>query len=163
VITCDYYNHAMRPATMRSIAEGNASRLRQMLEGAQPVFCFSGMSGTAHAYALAYAYGGDDFGMMYVRKDGESRNSCRSVEFHIPDKGDARRRVLVFVDDLISSGTTLDRTISGALRTMRLERGDFERTVYFKALGGSSNAICHEPRVARCDLTRHLESQHEPI
>lgn len=78
-----------------------------------PVLCYSGMSGVAHATALALELYkiGLKFHMGYVRKDTERSHGCQvETSNDVSDSG--KMGVLVFVDDFISSGNTREYVVS---------------------------------------------------
>lgn len=82
-----------------------------------PVFIFQGMSGVAHATAMATAWNTihREIGCssVYVRKPEEESHG-QPVEYYFSDFDTARHRgVLCFVDDMIDTGYTLSRTIDG--------------------------------------------------
>jgi len=85
------------------------------MEHRLPIFCFSGFSGIGHSVALASAYlgrHGPGFGMLYVRKQGEHSHGAE-VEKTLNNVA-GRPTVLVFVDDIVSSGDTRSWVMYGA-------------------------------------------------
>lgn len=87
--------------------------------GNVPVLVYSGMSGIAHATALAMALNEKfpefEFGMAYVRKREEISHG-REVEYSLPDSMEqGTTGLLVFVDDFVSSGRTAQFALSRAL------------------------------------------------
>lgn len=106
---------ALKPDKLEEWADKVASTLPMFLQGKRPLFCYSGMSGIAHATALSLAYyqhHGACFGMLYVRKPEERSHGSR-VESNISGV-ENENSVLVFVDDFVSSGETRNRVIDGA-------------------------------------------------
>lgn len=123
----------------------SAMSLRPSME--VPIFCYSGMSGVAHATALSMAWlrrYGPTFGMVYVRKRSESHDTHgKPVEYSIGQVQHCLAR-LVFVDDTVCSGRTLEYTMRNAHRAMRDQcMVQWDSTAFILAL---SEAMCLQTR-----------------
>lgn len=127
--TSTHYSLGLEPNKLAEWATKAAERLRGKLRDpksgryAQPILCFRGFSGIAHATALALAYRsryGGAFGMIYVRKSREqSHGKCR--EWNLAPLDDVKGKVwrLVFVDDFQETGATFQITVKAALRVLK--------------------------------------------
>jgi len=82
------------------------------------VFIYSGMSGIATATALAhYLYSGYDIvaHMIYVRKENDNNHNDSIVEWS-ENSQRYNKAAIFFIDDLIESGNTFNRTRNYASR-----------------------------------------------
>lgn len=126
-----HYSLAQKPDVLLAWANGTAINVRAMLEneptlhyGDQdhlterlPIFCFAGYSGSAHGTALTLAYHqkyGHEFGIMYVRKESETKDTHGCEIERALDRVTCRPSILVFVDEQVSSGDTRSRVLRKA-------------------------------------------------
>ena len=122
-----HYSCAQTTGILIDWSEKSAFRLIEALEtfgeNAVPVFCYAGMSGSALATALSMAYWkrSKDFGMVYVRKEGEkSHGSEVEHDLKALRRGsDTAPIVLVFVDDLVECGATRRRVTEKTRLTLK--------------------------------------------
>ncbi len=121
----DHYSLAQRPEALYKWATKSAQKLTEAMKGEfkglTPVLVYSGLSGISHATALSMAlHKRTPHFLFYRRKDGENAHGNERWEHNIPSntwmkEGDRQERdmFLVFVDDLVSSGSTRHRCFSG--------------------------------------------------
>jgi len=78
-----------------------------------PVLCYSGMSGIAGATAISIYLQMEDLtkeiGMIYIRKPKEDSHGVLAERNIKIDSLNNLNHFLVFVDDFVSGGSTLDR------------------------------------------------------
>jgi orotate phosphoribosyltransferase len=103
------YCYSQNPDRLLEWAEENAKKLfdkmKELKFAFAPIFCYRGSSGISHATALSMSYMkfNKPFYMAYVRKENEhSHGSTIERSFWT----DSDKFILVFVDDLVSSGET---------------------------------------------------------
>lgn len=103
-----------------------------------PVLVFRGLSGISIAVAISMKLGAKNIkhGMVYVRKKNEDSHGV-PVEIAIPELGKKRGKVLIFVDDFVSSGATLRETISSLTQNSIL-LACYDRPVYVCTEDGES-------------------------
>ncbi len=119
-----HYSQAQCPKKLanltRKMGKALIAGLKQYPD-AHPVLCYRGMSGVASATALALWWAGTRLkgteslpSMAYVRKEGEDSHGS-PVEFEWRGGACDTNVVLIFVDDFISSGTTMKLTLKGVV------------------------------------------------
>lgn len=107
-LSSSHYYASMRPDQLRKWAKMVARKLPPHLGLHLPIFCYRGMSGTAHVTALTMYWKGD-FGMFYARKTDEHTNGNQRFEKSTPHNFTSKTPVIpVFVDDFVASGETRD-------------------------------------------------------
>lgn len=112
-----HYSLALNPRAIRAWAKREAVFLEKAINknfpGCRPVLVYSGMSGISHASCLAYALLnlGIECKQIYVRKKNEESHGNR-IETSNFNRN--HKYVLVFVDDFIGGGITLNHCIGGA-------------------------------------------------
>ena len=114
-----HYSCAMEAESLYSFASSAAECLiaeaeKNAVDISAFTLCYSGMSGIALATAIQYELylqTGIGIGMIYARKEGEKSHGL-GLEF----TGKADKGFLVFVDDLISSGETMERVINTVMK-----------------------------------------------
>jgi len=114
--TTNHYSLALRMNKLLPWAEATAKRVRRLRGRARPIFCFTGLSGIGHGLALAAAYYrryGVQFGLIYVRKEGEKSHHVSKFA-HSLNNVARSRGILVFVDDFVDTGATRERVIRAA-------------------------------------------------
>ena len=78
------------------------------------ILIYTGMSGVSVATALAH-YLPNEPGMIYVRKPNEKSHGCSVEEYYdegrYGERPDFNEHLLVFVDDFIDKGFTLERCL----------------------------------------------------
>jgi hypothetical protein len=115
-----HYSWGQEPDRLIRWSHEKALELDHLLDEIEPrspipIFCYRGMSGTAHATALSLAWYSiirKPFGMIYVRKPEEDSHGNSHYERALGQvEGHA---ILVFVDEQISSGDTQRETLRKA-------------------------------------------------
>lgn len=113
-----HYGSAMNLIWLRNNSRKVAQILLEKFPTKKFIFCYSGMSGVANVTALMLALLDRDaskaFGLVYVRKEEERTNSDNREEWSINNDAlpiSADEIILVFVDDFICTGATLERTL----------------------------------------------------
>lgn len=110
-----HYSLALDTEELHKWAENMALKVAKKTAELGPMtLCYAGMSGTAHATALALACHRLDpdmcVGMVYVRKEEEQSHGL-PLEYSYPANS---HKHFIFVDDHISSGNTFKR-VKGAV------------------------------------------------
>lgn len=129
-----HYSMAFNIKEMKAycVEAANALNAFQQDCGADIVFMYSGLSGVSTATALAH-YLFNEHGiiphMIYVRKVGENNHNDSTIEHSDNDVGNFI--ALFFVDDLIESCDTINRTVEFGLDADFLE--DFDVSEVDKA------------------------------
>lgn len=106
-----HYSNVQDPRILSVRASTWAHSLLQRLKRRRlfPVLVYSGMSGIGGATALSLEFNRIDpefkFGMMYVRKDGESSHGS-FVEIQTDLNREAKNYCYIFVDDFVCTGAT---------------------------------------------------------
>lgn len=104
-----HYSLAFEHTKLAGWATRAADALSAVIGEENPIFCYCGYSGVTHGQALARAWIAlsREFGEAYVRKEKEVSHG-RDIEwgFSCDAARYAKKQVLVFVDDFISSGAT---------------------------------------------------------
>lgn len=116
------YSYSQEPDSLNKWACEKVVEVKSYLGDFVPVFCYSSMSGVAHATALVLEYYrryGDRLHMSYARKEGEEKkcHTRRDVEHTFGNTYDVvppANVMLVFVDDTVSGGETEKRAVRAA-------------------------------------------------
>lgn len=124
-----HYSDALKIQNLAQYAKDNAEGLVKFAteHGKHPLLVYRGMSGVAHATAVAMClhlnHSGFVFGQYYLRKEEEETHSNNSYELFLPNRSSVSydlnlelRRVLegyfpVFVDDFVDSGETMAKCV----------------------------------------------------
>lgn len=138
------YSLAQQPKMLLKWAKLTATEIRKAIAkhapGSIPVLCYRGMSGSAHATALAMILEERNFPfhMVYVRKTEERSHGDVTAEDTLMSHkyiDQAARPLLtpVFVDDLVDSGSTEFKTMETALARITMREGETSG-LYLRAL-----------------------------
>lgn len=143
-----HYSLAFEHTKLASWATRAADALSAIIGEENPIFCYSGYSGITHGQAIARAWIAlsREFGEAYARK-AEEKSHGRGVEWGFSSDAArrAKKQVLVFVDDFISSGKTRGyvlATVRKDFEFLKLPEHWFEVT----AVSGGD-----DDRVQRCE------------
>lgn len=126
----EHYSLAQRPAELYNWANDSAKKLVKGMEsdfkGLTPVLVYAGLSGISHATALSMVlHKRTPHFMFYRRKKHERAHGNERWEHNIPspdwrlqEATNIEGLFLVFVDDLVSSGITKKRCLTGVVECM---------------------------------------------
>lgn len=114
-----------------------------------PIFCYRGLSGTAHATAIAMQYynHSKSFGMVYIRKEHEKchamgRKYEQSMRLEVGREMMTSKFVLVFCDDLVDSGETrtevLHKTLWNLWENTFMKKQNFEDVSFIQSVTKST-------------------------
>jgi len=134
-----HYSLSLNPRKLRASAKDHAAKLTMLMQPNDvPVLIYRGMSGISAATALSFALDdlGQACGMVYVRKYSEDSHGGER-ERALPGMCMSQRFVMVFVDDFISTGSTLRKAVEGAAGI-----ADFSEDMFSVCLGDSGGGQC---------------------
>ncbi len=168
-----HYSPAQKHEKLAAFAESAANYLLERFPSLHagvnewhdaPLLIYRGMSGVATATAVAqhmWRVHGIELHMCYVRKEDEVSHggACESdLDWEYWRRGGdgAIRFTPVFVDDFVSSGNTLKRTLKGAWRFFKLNLDDL---YYLQANAGYSHTYTSGLKWADKDMREEWKAE----
>lgn len=122
-----HYSLATNPGDLLAWSRAAAPIAQRFAGDKKPALCFTGLSGQAHGFALSLELARNriDHGLIIVRKEDDQKNHGNRLEVSLDDEAagyddkfnfELKAKLLdlyhpIFVDDLISSGSTRIRVV----------------------------------------------------